>query len=459
MSDLWTSLNNPDDQQQTTTTPPARAARTRSAAASERAIISSLREWLLQDYAAAYCRSLAAMRIFRRCYWIDALGIGTTRSVPTATPPGAIAELNNHAASDEAGTGATEEPGNKRGRKKNGEQAIPPALQPIVNLSQQLQQESRPITLYGLIFEAGSSRRRKKRTTAQRVTLPRESALLPTSWLEAGSALLQELEHAPAIFLLNPFGAATFTCDDLAPLYQRTVPTELCLFVAHKQVETLLRSARRNAQNAAILTGLARSDRWKSLPLTEEDMRPAVDGWLDLFISAMQRHFLLPVQRIELALQAGRARIENVPYTLIFATRRQDSFASMNDAVYRYRQRLQEQSRYGVLAEDWFTAQEQERHREALQQLQQHILQQGRAQRIRRWPDLRQIALAASFGQFLLQDYDLLIRRLLLAGEVRCEWRQSPPAAEEERIPGNDDTLIWSTGSRQRYTHPLRRGR
>ncbi|HYU74837.1 MAG TPA: hypothetical protein VEL31_19390, partial [Ktedonobacteraceae bacterium] len=46
----------------------------------EQGILSSVREWLVQDYTLAYCRSLAAVRIYRRCYWIDAWGIGRERS-------------------------------------------------------------------------------------------------------------------------------------------------------------------------------------------------------------------------------------------------------------------------------------------------------------------------------------------------------------------------------------------
>src|SRR2546430_11066190 len=46
----------------------------------EQVVLSSLREWLLQDYALPYCRSLAAMRIYRRCYWIDGWGINTRTS-------------------------------------------------------------------------------------------------------------------------------------------------------------------------------------------------------------------------------------------------------------------------------------------------------------------------------------------------------------------------------------------
>src|ERR1700686_1509267 len=48
--------------------------------ASSNAILPALRSWLLADYVAPYCRSLAATRIFRRCIWLDALG--STRTTP-----------------------------------------------------------------------------------------------------------------------------------------------------------------------------------------------------------------------------------------------------------------------------------------------------------------------------------------------------------------------------------------
>ena len=41
----------------------------------EQTVLPALRAWLLADYVAPYCRSLAATRIFRRCFWIDALGV------------------------------------------------------------------------------------------------------------------------------------------------------------------------------------------------------------------------------------------------------------------------------------------------------------------------------------------------------------------------------------------------
>jgi hypothetical protein len=160
----------------------------------------------------------------------------------------------------------------------------------------------------------------------------------------------------------------------------------------------------------------------------------------DFFIASMQRHFQLPVQRIALPMQIRPAVVEEVPYTLIFATRRQDSLVSMNDAVCLYRRRAYEKSRRGVLGEEWFAQQEQQRLSTDQQQLYERTLQQGRAQRIRRWPDLRQQLLLINFGRFTLQEYDFTIQQLLLDQEVRCEWRQR---SEGERVPGNDDTLSW----------------
>jgi hypothetical protein len=104
-----------------------------------------------------------------------------------------------------------------------------------------------------------------------------------------------------------------------------------------------------------------------------------------------------------------------------------------------------------VLVEDWFARQQQDRLDEQAEQLYSRILQQGRSTRSRRWPDLRQQMMLAHFGQFTLHDYDEIISKLLLSGEVRCEWRQRPvPTSNAEniddvkdRIPGNDDTLVW----------------
>ncbi len=117
----------------------------------------------------------------------------------------------------------------------------------------------------------------------------------------------------------------------------------------------------------------------------------------------------------------------------------------MNDAVCLYRRRLYEQSRQGILGEEWFATQQQERFAEEMQQLYQRTLQQGRAQRVRRWPDLRQQLLNADFGRCTIHEYDEVIQQLLVNGAVRCDWRRKPTALEgaEPRIPGSDDTLIW----------------
>ncbi|MBV9711815.1 MAG: hypothetical protein JO011_12995 [Ktedonobacteraceae bacterium] len=425
MDDLWTGFDNhqqpPDANGHTTLSHTRRL--------TERAILSALRNWLLQDYVAAYCRSLAATRIFRRCYWVDAPGIDNK------TPPQTQSLEKNAETTQQA----------RKGRNKNVAD-IPPALQPVCSLSQLLAQENISITLKSFLLEAGSRRKTIKpvqngsASAMKAVSLPKDGGIVHASWLEVAPLLLKEIEQSPAIFLLNPFGPAIFNYNDLALLYQRTVPTELCLLASHKQLEASLLAARRAPEQAALLTGLLRTDRWKTLPAAEEELPQALDGLLDLFIASMQRHFMLPVQRIALPMQIRPALVEDIPYTLIFATRRQDSLVSMNDAVCLYRRQAYEKSRHGVLNEEWFAQQEQQRLSADRQQLYQRTLEQGRTQRIRRWPDLRQQLLLMNFGQFTLSDYDAIIQQLLLNKEVRCEWRQR---SEEERIPANDDTLLW----------------
>src|SRR5881227_1298720 len=84
---------------------------------SEQVVVSSLRHWLLSDYAASYCRSLAATRIFRRCYWVDALGID-------------IKANNSLKGTDEESKTLT-----GKDRKKEVARVIPPLLQPLVSLA------------------------------------------------------------------------------------------------------------------------------------------------------------------------------------------------------------------------------------------------------------------------------------------------------------------------------------
>ena len=375
----------------------------------EPVVLASLREWLLHEYVADYCRSLAATRIFRRCYLVDGLGIAAksrSKSSPSTT--------------------------------------LHPTLQPIRALAQTLAEESKPIALYGLLLAHGSSRRKDTRQKpTKEPSLPKESGIVSASWLEVAPHILQEIEQSPTILLLNPFGHTLFTNDDLTPLYKRTAPTELCFLLSHKQIETLFLTALRSPAYAIVLTAVLRTDRWKTFSTQDTERKKTLGDMIDLFAASMQRHFILPVQPITLPVLARPGVVEDIPYTLIFATRRQDSFVSMNDALCHYQRTIYKQRHRGVLSEEWFEKQYQERIEDERQRLQENLLQQGRAKRIRRWPDLRQQLLVANFGNFLLSDYDAQLQHLLQSGEVRCEWRRIPTEDEPERLPGNDDTLLW----------------
>ena len=322
--------------------------------------------------------------------------------------------------------------------------------------------KSRPIALNGLVLTAGSSKRKEARAPLNGNTGTEDpspsnkvkasllkQATVHASWLEIGAVLLKEIEHSPAVFLLNPFGHTLFTYDDLAPLFQRTsAPTELCLLVPHKQVELRLMTATHEAASASALTALLRTDRWKALLPKEKvavetkETEHALDGLIDLLLSSVQQHFPL-IQRIALPFQVRPTLVEAAPYTLLFATRSKDSLICMNDALCVYRRRLYKQSRQGVLGEEWFATQEQEQLAGEIQQLRQRTLQIGQSQRPRRWPDLRQQLLLANFGQFTLDEYDEVIGSLLKQGNVRCEWRRRPSEDEQKRVPGNEDTLLW----------------
>ncbi|HEX3643126.1 MAG TPA: hypothetical protein VHV10_17710 [Ktedonobacteraceae bacterium] len=429
--DLWAALNGdvfpPGTEEQRHATVPRGKRRL-----TERAILPLLRGWLLQYYVHSYCCSLAATRIFRRCYWIDTLGTDAKSSAATPT-----------------NVESTPVPSSGKGRKKGSVQLVPPALQPIITLSRELMQESKPITLYGLLL---ATKRKEIRipqvsqngnSTTPQIAIPKTSSMIHATWLEAAPSLLNETGQSPAIFLLNPLSPTLFSADDLAPLYQRAVPTELCLLISNKQVADHLLAASTMPTQATALSTLLRTDRWRTLPTIPEEQEQAIRGFIDLLIASLQRHFQLPIQPITFPIMMGPATVEPAPYTLLFATRRQDSLNCMNDAICTYRQKVEQESYRGVLGEEWFTSQQQTRQEQALQQLQQRICQQGQVQRTRRWPDLRQHLLLAQFGQFTLHDYNASIQQLLRNGEVRCTWRQPPVSPGEERIPGNDDTLVW----------------
>jgi len=378
-------------------------------APTEQAIVSSTREWLLRDYVSAFCRALAATRLYRRCYWVDAWG---------------IAQKSLQA---------------------------PPVIQAIVELSKALAQENKPIALNGLLLDSSASGRKGARASQngaapknETLALPGDSGILRASWPESAQALLKEIENVPAVFLLNPCGPTLFTYDDLALLAQRSsAPTELCLLVSHRQIETHIVAAARSAARAAALNALLRTDRWKTLLTREEGVPFHASGVVDLLQASLRQHFRW-VQPIALSVQSRPVLVEPAPYTLLFASRHKDGLNSMNDALCAHGRRLYNQSRQGILAEEWFASQQQQRLAGELRQLRQRTLQLGQAQRPRRWPELRQQLLLENFGQFTLRDYDEVICELLLDNKVRCEWRRAAPASTtSQRIPGNDDTLLW----------------
>lgn len=417
---LWSELDNQQNPLET-----VKGGRVRRF--TENFVLSSMRTWLLQEYVLPYCRTLAASRIYRRCYWIDAWG-GDTRLF---------------VAGNENGVQPT------RKRKKEIAAALPAILQPVVSLSATLAQEQRPIALNGIMLVPGNSTRSQRKAAANDVlTVPKESGLMRGSWLEAAPVLLKAIESSPAIFLLNSFGTPLFTQDDLTPLYQRTTaPTELCLLVPHKQAETRLLAAARTTEGATHLTALLRSDRWKvflSQSGTKEgnEIVPFVDRFIEMFVAVLQRHFLT-VQRFAFPVLAGPAAVETAPYSLLFATRSKESLLRMNDAVCLYRRRINEESYKGTLNETWFAQQQQERFAQEQQELYQRVLQQGKSQRTRRWPDLRQQLLLAQFGSYPVHEYDAIISKLIVEGIVHCEWKRPLLAAEDMRVPGNDDIVSW----------------
>src|SRR5579871_2835256 len=236
MHDLWEDSDSPIANEQK----PRRFHRSPT----EAAILPALREWLLRDYTMPYCRSLAATRIFRRCYWVDALG----------GSPGTRGTLTQ-------------------------------ALQQVNNTSQALASEdgdrkSQPLTLQGLLLAQvrGVQRSRKGKEhpqveeTTVPFTLPRASAIVEADWLTP--ALLEALEQYASIFLLNFFPPTTsspskreipfLTQDELAPYSSRTTPTEVCLLISRTQVAHRMLPSLRAKATASAFTALLRSDRWKA---------------------------------------------------------------------------------------------------------------------------------------------------------------------------------------------------
>src|SRR2546428_12681418 len=92
---------------------------------------------------------LSASRIYRRCYWIDALGNIETRSNAKDT--------NQSREVERSGEGHVLD----KSALYCGHPAIPSILQPIVSLADVLAQEGKTIALHGIVLEAGSSNRKE----------------------------------------------------------------------------------------------------------------------------------------------------------------------------------------------------------------------------------------------------------------------------------------------------------
>jgi hypothetical protein len=432
MQDLWANFAG----EAIPTEAASRGGGSRQRRLTEQAVLTALRAWLLQDYMLPYGTSLGATRIFKRCYWID--GLGNAR----ATSQTAIALPQ-----DEVDAPV------RRGKQKMPTQAsaLPPALQSVATIARQLARLERPIALRGFALDERRGKRKATRPArngteaSAALDLPGEGGLLAGTWTELAPALLAALEQSAAVFLLNPLKDGLFRYTDLAPLYQRMAPTELFLWLSHKQIETRLLPGLRTAEGAAALTNLLRGDRWKSLLVKadgEENPERATSALIDLCAQSMRPHFLA-VQRLPFPMRMGPAVVEAAPYTLLFATRRQDSLYSLNDAVCQRARQLLAESHQGVLNEEWFASQRAEQDAALREALTRELLALGRAHRARRWPDLRQQLVLSHFGQHTLHDYDQIITSLLARGEVRCEWRKRTQDENETPVPGNDDLLLW----------------
>ncbi|HEU0000171.1 MAG TPA: hypothetical protein VFQ36_04695 [Ktedonobacteraceae bacterium] len=458
---LWAESDNPDTE---THIAPTRAGTrfiaSASASSRDNAVLPALRSWLLTDYVAPYCRSLAATRIFRRCFWLD--GLGGLRHMPKKAGESQGREqgsgrdesrpyMFDNFVEAEQQTRDGSRPG--KAAKKAQSEILPPALQGVAALAGELARESKPITLQAIALDNGKGGR-----VQDTFVLPKESTVINATWREAAPALLPAIEQFATIFLLNPLAVAKpsvkntipfMTVDEFAALFQRTTPTELCLVMMHRQVESVLLPALRKPEGAAAFTALLRSDRWKALLAREGEDAQRVDKVIDLWLTALQPHFTF-VQRIAFPVLIGPATVEDAPCSLVFATRRQDSLVCMNDVVRDYRRRIEQESRRGILNEGWFAAQQAERDMQALRQLSEDTLREGRARAPRRWSDLRQQLLLERFGQWTLHEYDEVMCRLIQEDEVRCAWRQPEPADTSAcRVPGNEDVLQWQWKKRR----------
>ncbi len=76
-------------------------------------------------------------------------------------------------------------------------------------------------------------------------------------------------------------------------------------------------------------------------------------------------------------------------------------------------------------------------------QLCHRVQDQGRKQKVRRWPDLRQHFILNNFGRYTIYEYNQVIAELIKNKDVQVRWRRGEHGPSDIPIPTGEDTLVW----------------
>jgi hypothetical protein len=406
--------------------PPVPAARTPrhvgQPTAAERAFWEDWKARALAGFVVPYCRTIAASRLHRSCWWVD--GLGSTGRTAGALAGSAISDAIEALAATSFTLRALRletHPPRSQGQETIQPQAAPANEEPARNGHKQ------------------------RKTPAQEQQPAQE---IPAS--ASRSELPEMLGTTPAVLLLNPFAASPLTAEDLLPLCQRRANTELLLTISAAQVERLAAQSLADTGAGApppALTALLRSDAWKSIWIAEgtgerSSAASKVARTLDLLQGLLKPHFLY----------VCLAPLGDTPtprHFLLFASRHYSGLVLMNDFLCAELARLAREREAHALQGDWFAKRRQKARASAWAALKEELHTLGLARRARLWPDLKPALVLAHFGQFSTSDYDAALRELIQEGRVSCRWspavtpdsaetQDSPPA---ERTPGQQDFL------------------
>lgn len=387
----------------------------------ERAFWEDWKASALPGFVVPYCRSLAASRLHRSCWWVDGLASAGRTS---GTAGNAVSEVIETLAATNFTLRALRldaHPSKSQGQETAQLQAAPASEEPTGN------------------------GHKKRKTPAQDQT-PAQEMFAGTS----RSELPETLGTTAAVLLLNPFGASPLTAEDLLPLCQRRANTELLLTISAAQVERWAEQSLADAQPPA-LTALLRSDAWKAI-WTGEGTRAAgerggsaskITRTLDLLQGLLKPHFLY----------VCLAPLGDAPtprHFLLFASRQYPGLVLMNDFLCAEQTRQARERETQALQGDWFAKRRQKARAAAWAALKEELYTLGLARRARLWPDLKPALVLAHFGQFSAADHDAALRELLQEGRVSCRWSptatqtessETPDAPPAERTPGQQDFL------------------